>query len=201
MTKLPYFSKKLAGKKFFFRPILPSDKEFLQKGFQELSAKSKYLRFFAYQTQLSESQLRFFTEVDGKNHVAWGVMDVTDYSHHPAGTARFVRDGRNPDLAEVAITIVDKYQRIGLGRIMLAILNVVGAKLGIKTFRYHVMPDNLGILKSLEPVQSDHRTLDRSVLLMDAKVIGDPEELKDTPKTTRFREVLAEVGKNIASFD
>jgi len=57
--------------RFQIRPILPSDKEFMLKGFDHLSESSRYLRFFAAQQRLTDYLLKYFTEVDGINHVSW----------------------------------------------------------------------------------------------------------------------------------
>ena|ERR1051325_10891545 len=68
-------------KKFLARPILPLDKALLQKGFSELSERSRYFRFFALQYKLTDNQLKYFTEVDGMNHVAWIILDETLRQH------------------------------------------------------------------------------------------------------------------------
>ena len=54
------------------RPISVTDKARLQNGLELLSPESRYLRFFTAISQLGEAQLRYLTEVDQVNHVAWG---------------------------------------------------------------------------------------------------------------------------------
>jgi hypothetical protein len=197
MQLTPHLNIKLNGKKFFFRPIIPSDKVFIKFGFKELSAKSRYLRFFAHQNELSEEQLEFFSEVDGKKHIAWGVMDVTDFGAVPAGIGRFVRLKEDPTMAEVAITIVDAYQRMGLGRTMIAILNLVGYQLGIRTFRYHVLPENMGILESLNPMSERKKSPDRSVLLLDASLVAGSDQMEENDKTRKFIQIMKKVEAKI----
>ena len=159
-------------------------------GFRELSEKSRYLRFFAHQNELSEAQLKFFTEVDDQNHVAWGIMDVTHFDAIPAGTGRFIRLKEEPDTAEVAITIVDAFQRMGLGRAMMAILNLEGARLGLKRFRYHVLPENIHILRSLGPLEEPLKTEDHSVWIIEAGVVSTFSAVPDTLDNQKFREMM-----------
>lgn len=197
MMIMPHLNLNLNGKKFFFRPIIPSDKIFIKLGFKELSPKSRYLRFFAYQNELSDEQLKFFSEVDGDRHVAWGVMDVSNYGAVPAGIGRFVRMKEDPKMAEVAITIVDAYQRMGLGRTMIAILNLVGYQLGIRTFRYHVLEENLGILESLNPLSERKISVDRSVRMLDASLVGSSDQMEENEKTRKFIQIMKKVEEKI----
>lgn len=196
----PFYSV-LKGRKFLFRPIQPSDKEFLIEGYKELSPRSKYLRFFAIHNELSPEQLVFFTEVDGINHVAWGILDVTGENSVPAGIGRFVRDKADTKIAEVAITIVDKYQQIGLGRILLVLLNLLGGNMGFEIFRYHVLVDNIGILKSLLPLKSSRKKIDESLLLIDTKVVTNHTELQETPSSVNFIQCMKWVEAEMLGID
>ena len=187
----------LADRKFFFRPIIPSDKAFVKMGYRELSDKSRYLRFFAHQNELSVEQLKFFTEVDGQNHVAWGIMDVTRFDAIPAGTGRFIRLKEEPSTAEVAITIVDAFQRMGLGRAMMALLNLEGSRLGIERFRYHVLPENIHILRSLGPLEEPIKTPDHSVWIIEAGVVPGHAALADIPENRKFRDMMQKIEEKI----
>jgi hypothetical protein len=52
------------------RLLNQDDKEELKIGFEKLSTKSKYRRFFVPISSLSNSQLKQLTEIDNKNHLA-----------------------------------------------------------------------------------------------------------------------------------
>jgi hypothetical protein len=197
MKDTPHLHLKLNGKKFFFRPIFPSDKIFVKMGFRKLSPKSRYLRFFAHQNELTDEQLSFFTEVDGTNHVAWGVMDMTGFGMNPAGVGRFIRLREDPTIAEVAITVVDAYQGMGLGRTLIAILNVIGYQLGVRTFRYHVMPENMGIMESLNPISEQKKMKDRSVLMLDARLFPNHQAIDLSEKTEKFIEAMKRVEEKL----
>ena len=47
--------------RFRVRPISPSDKDLLQRGFSELSERSKYLRLFQINNKLTNAQLKYLT--------------------------------------------------------------------------------------------------------------------------------------------
>jgi hypothetical protein len=50
--------------------VRPTDKQKLLDAFGTLSSESRRRRFLAHKSQLSEEELRFFTDVDGTNHFA-----------------------------------------------------------------------------------------------------------------------------------
>ena len=138
----------LDGRKFHFRQINANDKELLQRGFSQVSERSKYLRFFAVHSKLSDYELKFFTEVDNINHIAWGILDESVNDSIPVGVARFVRIKDEPEIAEVAYLVIDSYQGIGLGHHLFAILNILAARVGLKKFRYFVLSENTKALNS-----------------------------------------------------
>lgn len=59
--------------------------------------------------RLSEKQLRYFTEVDQQNHVAWIALYPAAAGLHGLGVARFVRYRDQPMIAELAFAVIDAY--------------------------------------------------------------------------------------------
>ncbi len=51
------------GTPVLLRPVTPEDRERLVVGMAQLSAGSRYFRFFTPLPRLAEEQLRYFTEV------------------------------------------------------------------------------------------------------------------------------------------
>ena len=78
-------------------------------------------------------------------------------SHRPANKERILGVARydrvpNTDVAEVAVAVVDEYQRRGLGGALLAILARAAREHGIKSFTLIVLPENrqmLGLLRKM----------------------------------------------------
>lgn len=180
----------LDGTLALFRPITPADKERLQEGLEMLSPQSRYLRFFSPVNHLSEEELRFFTEVDQINHVAWGAINPDDPEVPGLGVARFVRTRDDPDIAEAAITVLDRYQRKGLGTILVALLYLLARDLGVKTLRGTVLPENrflIDWLHSLGGTTEYHE----GAILVDVPVREISEPLPDdSPLARKFKETL-----------
>jgi len=79
------------------RLVVPEDKELLRAGFERLSPASRYARFLAPKSQLSDDELRYLCEVDHDRHVAIGALrDAGEAGEAGAapiglGIARFIR--------------------------------------------------------------------------------------------------------------
>jgi RimJ/RimL family protein N-acetyltransferase len=100
------------GSAAIVRPIRPTDRDAVRQGFDGLSEQSRYQRFLTPMAELSESQLRYLTDVDHHDHEALIAFDAATGA--PVGVARFVRlDDRTS--AEAAITVVDEWQGRGVG--------------------------------------------------------------------------------------
>jgi GNAT superfamily N-acetyltransferase len=180
------------GTPALFRPITPDDKDRLKEGLAMLSPESRYLRFFSPVTRLSEEELRFFTEVDQVNHVAWGAINLEEPTRPGLGVARFVRPHDNPDLVEAAVTVLDQYQRKGLGTILVCLLYILAADLGVKTIRGAILPQNrflIDWLHSLGGTTEYHE----GAILVDMPVLKDTSILPSTPYSEKFRTILRQV--------
>lgn len=186
-----YFNRK--EKVFYTRPIISSDKIFLKDGFKLLSLKSRFNRFLSFLKGLTEEQLTFYTEVDDANHVAWGILEVTGGVSKPAGIGRFVRVKDEPETAEVGLTIVDVYQKSGLGTLLLAILNMESLRCGIKKLRYHVVESNFGMRKLLEPLDYVVKLTDQGVMIVETPVFGNFQDLPLNAKGKIIEETWKEV--------
>lgn len=124
------------------RPISSDDRELLADGFARLSERSRYLRFHTAMARLSEAQLRYLTDVDDHDHVAWVALDLSADPPVGAGVGRFVRLTDEPDVAEAAVTVIDEYQGRGLGTLLLGLLARSARERGVTTFRSYVLDEN-----------------------------------------------------------
>jgi RimJ/RimL family protein N-acetyltransferase len=135
------------GSRALIRPVRPEDKMRIQCGMKLLSPESRYLRFFNGASELSPELLQYLTEVDQENHVAWIAVNPALPGEPGMGIARFIRLPDDPDTAEIALTVVDKLQGIGLGAALLNILLVRAEQLGLRTLRAVVLPDNYRVIR------------------------------------------------------
>ncbi|MFT6947378.1 MAG: GNAT superfamily N-acetyltransferase [Vicingaceae bacterium] len=175
-----------ADSRFRVRPIEPSDKDLLQRGFGELSERSRYLRLFQTNNRLSDAALKYFTEIDGVQHVAWGILDESGTESIPVGVGRFVKYKEEQDVAEVAITVIDSHQGRGLGRLLFVTLNFIAAKIGLKKLRYYVLRENHFAMSSLKKFNILNQTEEGTVTILDIAVIPNHMAIKDDVKMQRF---------------
>jgi ribosomal protein S18 acetylase RimI-like enzyme len=142
------------GTPALLRLVRPDDRELFRRGFEALSPRSRYLRFFATKNVLSEHELTMLTSPDGERHFAIGAARVEpDGSLTPAGVARFVRLERK-NVAEAAIAVVDAFQSRGLGKHLLTRLSAAARERGIERFHCEFAADNERIrhlVQLLEP--------------------------------------------------
>ena len=132
------------GTKVTLRHIRPADADELRRGLERLSPESRYRRFLAPMTELSDAYVDYLTRVDGQDHVA--IVGVTQLPGVPGdvglGVARFVRVAGEPEVAEAAITVVDDAQGKGLGRLLAIALARAAHERGVRRFRGRTLADN-----------------------------------------------------------
>ncbi|CAN5862128.1 hypothetical protein BH23ACT10_BH23ACT10_28310 [soil metagenome] len=138
------------GTHVLVRAVNPDDKGELEEGFGRLSPRSRYLRFHQVVERLSDEQLRYLTDVDQVDHVAWVAIDLDDPEQHGIGVARFIRLDDEPTVAEAAVTVLDAYQGRGLGTDLLHVLAAAAVRRGVTTFRAYVLGENRAMLKVLD---------------------------------------------------
>ena len=130
------------GTRLRLRFIVPGDKTLLAGGLARLSPQSRAQRFLVPKSRLTQDELRYLTEVDGRDHVAIVAVHEDDPAQL-AGVGRFIRDPRHPEQAEVAITICDELQGIGLGRTIGLALADVAKTRGIRRFTASLLGTNV----------------------------------------------------------
>lgn len=147
------------GTKVQLRLVVPADKEILRAGFARLSPASRYARFLAPKSQLSDDELCYLCEVDHETHVAIGALrDDGDGSTAPPvglGIARFIRLVDPPNTAEAAIAVADEVQHQGLGKLLFLRLVASAAERGVERFRCEILGSNAGMAGLLAQISPD----------------------------------------------
>jgi len=130
------------GAEVLIRPIRADDKRLLQEGLERLSDESVQRRFLSPKRTFSRTELRYLTEVDGRNHVAFVVEDPNETERRLIAVGRFVRLVGDPEAAEVAIVVADDWQRRRLGSLLAERLAAEARRVGIARFTATMAADN-----------------------------------------------------------
>jgi RimJ/RimL family protein N-acetyltransferase len=125
------------------RPIRPNDKGLLADGLRRLSPESAQRRFLTPKRSFSRTELRYLTEVDGRDHVALVVEYPADPVRRLIAVARFVRLQDDPEAADVAFTVADDWQARGLGSLLGKHLAHAARNRDIRRFTATMASDNV----------------------------------------------------------
>jgi len=131
------------------REITIEDTDRLGRMFTRLSPDSVYHRFFSPIHRPSRTALLWLTSVDHSRRDALVALDGDEI----VAVARY--DGRaGQTAAEIAVTVEDSWQRLGVGQRLTKRLARRAMDRGIESFEAVVQPDNraaLGLLRKLSP--------------------------------------------------
>ena len=131
------------------RPIEPSDKDGLHRGFDRLSPTSRYRRFLSPMDCLPADMVVRFTQIDYVDHFAWVALDARRPADPGVAVARYIRLTDAPRGADVAVTVVDEYQGRGVGSLLIRMLCLTAYGNGIERFSSLVLWDNLPMRRLL----------------------------------------------------
>src|SRR5690242_16641932 len=135
------------GSKVLIRQVRSTDATLLADGFARLSPRSRQLRFLTRKKELSGAELRYFTDVDHHDHEALVALNHAD--GRGVGIARYIRHTKDPQAAEIAVTVVDDWQGRGLGTELLTRLAARACQEGIHRFTALVAEDNAVVTRML----------------------------------------------------
>jgi RimJ/RimL family protein N-acetyltransferase len=128
------------------RPVRADDAAAICRLFQGLSETSRWRRFFSACPDL-DKVVGWATEVDNDHRL--GLVAIAADSGQVIAHAGLERDPRQPDRAEFALAIADRYQGRGLGSILLGQLAEAAHRAGIQWLTGEVLADNHRMLNLL----------------------------------------------------
>lgn len=171
------------------REVTPEDRALLQIGYGHLSNRSRYFRFLATRHGLTTVELDIFTANNGADHVAVGALMEGQLTPEPIGIARYIRLPDQKHRAEIAITIVDSYQRQGLGSLLLGVIAKFASLNKISQFDALVHNENtamLGMFRQLGSRQTKSEGLETEVKI---PVFRDPNQYPPSSVGNTFKRV------------
>lgn len=172
------------GSRAVLRPIEPGDKWRLQEGLRHLSPRSRMLRFHAPVERLSGEQLAYLTEIDYHDHMAWVALDPERPGEPGMGVARYVRLPGEPEVAEAAVTVADRYQGRGLGSVLFETLVRSAIDRGVRVLRSYVLASNDSMLEILGDLGASRRSDGDGAYVVDMPLPDDPDQLPGTSAGT-----------------
>jgi GNAT superfamily N-acetyltransferase len=129
------------------RALKPTDLPGLMAAVGRISESSMSRRFFGAKRHFSEKEIAYFLHVDFVTHVA--LVAVAD-----EGTGPIVAGGRyvvvRPGWAELAFAVVDDWQGLGLGTLLMRHLTAIAGRAGLKEFVAEVLAENASMLHVFE---------------------------------------------------
>ena len=160
------------GSTLHLRPIRAEDAAGLMAFHKRLSPRSIYLRFFTPLPELDEQRAKSLATVNYDDTFAL----VGELGGRLVGVARYYRDDKAHDRAEVAFLIEDALQGRGIATRMLERLAEIAREKGITTFDAYVLGDNRKMMDVfLHTGFAVQRRLDGGVFLVSFPITPTPE--------------------------
>jgi acetyltransferase len=136
------------------RPIRPADEPAMVRFHETLSERSVYLRYFHLmnlEQRTTHARLTRICFVDYDREMAL----VAERQNPETGEAEILGVGRMMKIdgtqdAEVALLVSDQWQRLGLGKELLARMLIVGAGENLTRLTADILPDNRDVIRVCE---------------------------------------------------
>lgn len=136
------------GRVLHVRALRPSDREELLAAFDRTGNQTRYHRFFGPKKLLTAPELDRALHVDFVNQVALAAMLEENGRQIFAGGARYVLT--ESDCAEIACTVDDPHQHLGIGTQLVRHLILIADAAGLRELIAEVLSDNTPMLKVFE---------------------------------------------------
>lgn len=117
-----------------YRLVKRDDFQGLKELYESLSTDDIFYRFMSYH-KVTDDDIWFL--ISDKNHVTI----VAEVDGKIVGEASLFMDG------EIAVVVHPNFRRRGIGTSLVKNLIDVGKALGIKTFKFYTLPDNIPMIR------------------------------------------------------
>jgi len=170
------------GARISIRPIRAADAEAFERAYARLSHRSRERRYLSLSPELRPADVRYLTSVDQYEHVA---LVALDHSREILGTARYIRIPAGPSVAEMAIEVIDDWQRRGVGRALLQALSRHAQDAGVARFVAIVSMENVPMQRIMACAGASSQKVDGELeYTVDAGALS-PGDRRRQPGSTR----------------
>ncbi len=104
------------GTRLGLRQIGADDRDGIASLFARMTPESRRRRFLGPKRELSARELEYLTAIDHVRHDAIAAVDQRDGSI--VGVGRYAHADDRPGVAEVAVTVADGWQGMGIGTVL-----------------------------------------------------------------------------------
>ena len=133
------------GRQFEIRALTAEDRTGLVEAVGRMSEQSLYFRFFGTKRFFTDSEIRYFTDVDFVSHVALVAVLEENGRQLLVGGGRYIVT--QPGCAEIAFGVDDAHQGMGIASTLLRHLAAIAHEAGLVELYAEVMPGNTAMLK------------------------------------------------------
>lgn len=130
------------GDQVFFRPIKATDESMMQDFFYSLSDRSVYQRYFAMLRAMPHQTVQAMTTIDYEREMAIVGVVRREGRERIIAVGRYGLVGDSSPLAEMAFTVRDDWQNIGIGTFLLNYLADIAQQRGIEAFTAEILESN-----------------------------------------------------------
>jgi GNAT superfamily N-acetyltransferase len=135
------------GELLHIRPLRRGEDLPIRQLYENLSPDTRYLRFFSPMPRLPDPVLRLMSCVDYRRRVALLAELDTPDGVQVVALGNFA--GMDPNTAEVALVVADRWQRRGIGTALASKLLLAAEARGFERFVAHMLHGNAVIRKLL----------------------------------------------------
>jgi RimJ/RimL family protein N-acetyltransferase len=122
------------------RPLEQCDRPLLEAAIIRLSDESRYLRFGTPKPHIAERELNRLVDIDHHDHEA--LLAIDPLTGRGVAVVRYVQVPGEPGVVELAATVADDWQGIGLGTALLDALTQRARDEGHSVLRAYVLAAN-----------------------------------------------------------
>jgi RimJ/RimL family protein N-acetyltransferase len=179
------------GRAISIRAVRPDDEERLRDGVAQLSARSRYLRFFTPAPTMPDHVIEKLVDVDGHRHLAWGAVLADDPELQAIGVVHAVRSDEQSRRAEFAIAVLDDFHGQGLARMLSAVLLIHCRREGIATLDAQVLLENRPAIRLLRSLGAERCRSEDSVGEYALNIGAALETLRQADQPAGLKQIFA----------
>jgi len=189
------------GRAIFIRSIRQSDEERMRAGIEQLSNKTRYLRFFSVRAMPPDAVIERLVDADGHDHIAWGAIHLDDVDDPAVGAVHAIRIDADSSLGEFSVAILDDYHGVGLGRMLTTVLMINCELEGICELDIQTLSDNLPAIRFVKGIGGIMMGSQGGVDNYRLNVRSAIRHTQSNPEIQGIRDIFAVFGKYLPDRD